>query len=245
MASVLELAELSAAAYETEGAPPGWARSQQYDCGGFYAAAFTRVAVCRADGVGGGSLSDRVLAFRGTEPTDLSDLVDDWSIFRSRYPATGKQAEGIAGAARTTAKAAGETLYLTGHSLGGGLASLAAVAHGLPAVTFNAPGVYWSCLHRSAALGAPAVTCETGQVGGAQLLNIRLSGDAVSRGTGPAMGHVLTLPSQCAVSVTAVLKVGPAIALIQRTLCAHGMASILQILRGRSEFHRSPPFPEE
>jgi len=95
---------------------------------GFFAA--------RYDRPGGGV----VLAFRGTD--DFWDgLLDDKQIAVGGVP---PQVFAACDAVRSLGL--GSQAYLTGHSLGGALALIVAAREGLPAVTFNAPGVMDSCV---------------------------------------------------------------------------------------------------
>ncbi len=79
-----------------------------------------------------------MLAYRGTKP----DSVADWAnnITQDKLGLSPQYAKAIY-LARTVRKAVGDKLTLTGHSLGGGMASAAAVVTGTKAITFNAAGV--------------------------------------------------------------------------------------------------------
>jgi putative lipase involved disintegration of autophagic bodies len=80
-------------------------------------------------------------------------------------------------------------LYLTGHSLGGGLASLlSAKKAGLPTVTFNAPGMQRSFIgsHLLDIIGR----INLHYVDTSQMLHLRSTGDPVSSLTGKHMGKV-------------------------------------------------------
>jgi len=57
-----------------------------------------------------------------------------------------------------------ENMVLTGHSLGGGLASTASVATDVPAVTFNAAGVHPNTVLAAAALGHHDAGLSPGQI---------------------------------------------------------------------------------
>lgn len=106
--------------------PPGISTPLSSDASGFQAAIYT-------DGDG-----RYVLAFAGTDATSIPDWLNN-----------GQQALGFESSqyrdAIALAKEAsaewGDDLVITGHSLGGGLASAASLASGNPAVTFNASGL--------------------------------------------------------------------------------------------------------
>ncbi len=67
--------------------------------------------------------------------------------------------------AQHLARAVGsENMVLTGHSLGGGLASTASVATDVPAVTFNAAGVHPNTVLAAAALGHHDAGLSQGQI---------------------------------------------------------------------------------
>ncbi|HEX7816406.1 Mbeg1-like protein [Dyella sp.] len=88
---------------------------------------------------------DKVLAFAGTDPKSLKDWKADATQALGIDTAQYNQAIKLA----TQAKAAfGNNLAITGHSLGGGLASAASVVTDTPAVTFNAAGVNNATLKR-------------------------------------------------------------------------------------------------
>lgn len=75
-----------------------------------------------------------VLVFGGTKPTELAD----WKNNAQQFVGLGaSQYHRAVELARVAKAAFGDDLVVTGHSLGGGLASLAAVATGTPGVTFN------------------------------------------------------------------------------------------------------------
>lgn len=87
---------------------------------------------------------------------------------------------------RALQAAKGNKLTLTGHSLGGGLAQIAAAHSGLPAVTFSAPTV-------SAVEGASAAFDRRKPT----IVNFRIKNDPVniSELTGQRIGRVVTLMS--------------------------------------------------
>ena len=85
--------------------------------------------------------NEYVLAFRGTESSDLEDLATDAgqalgsTVLSSQYY---KAKDIIVAMQKDCPKC---SISITGHSLGGGLASVAGLASGLPTYTFNAAGI--------------------------------------------------------------------------------------------------------
>lgn len=112
----------------------GWTRlSSEGRRSGFFGAVFQKP---------NGRGIDYVVTYRGT------DSARDWlaNAGFSGLPsiallAQRKTAMELVTIARGYAQGSGDRLYLSGHSLGGGLAQMTAVAAGLPAVTFCAPAV--------------------------------------------------------------------------------------------------------
>lgn len=98
--------------------------------------------------------------------------------------------------------------YLTGHSLGGGLAQMIGAEFKVPFVTFNAPGTKRS--YRDLGIGVPGIHSEISMRQFskslaksdklpmyAKWLNVRSNGDAISRATGAHIGDVISIPSHC------------------------------------------------
>lgn len=83
---------------------------------------------------------DVVLAFRGTEPLSVEDWVED---IRQAFGSSKqyKNAMNLARSLQMKAKNNGARLFLTGHSLGGGLATAAALFTGCEAIVFDSAGV--------------------------------------------------------------------------------------------------------
>ena len=105
---------------------------------------------------------DYVLAFAGTDPTSVSDWATNAQQGVGGLSAQHLQAIALA---QHLARAVGsENMVLTGHSLGGGLASTASVATDVPAVTFNAAGVHPNTVLAAAALGHHDAGLSSGQI---------------------------------------------------------------------------------
>ena len=190
-----------------------WKRTQRWTDGAFFAALYSKPG------------DDLVLAYRGTD--DAVDVLrDDADIAVGQVPPSATDAVNAA------APLAGKKLYLTGHSLGGALAIIAAGRFRLPAVTFNAPGVMNSCVMASAS----AATKLNGLAGlvslvgrcfdGSRMENIRIDGDAVSSPLTVLLslslqsGGAQRLPAaQCGLNL----------------LCRHGIATCIAAIRRRSD----------
>lgn len=131
LAEVKERQNLSNWAYKDSGAPKGWERVQDYPgTDGFHAVAFRKIGT-----------NTVVLAYRGTNQDSVKDWRDD-AINAAELPTS--QARQALDAARKLAqdpRFKGSDIEYTGHSLGGSLASIASIANGHPAKTFNAANV--------------------------------------------------------------------------------------------------------
>lgn len=134
MASVHDLCLLSSAVYDTDGGATAgksgrWVTKRPpfgNADSGFYAVLFQ-------------AGYETVFAIRGTDFTQGSDLGADLELAVGSVPHQFPKAD-------TAFKAAlqfngNRPMYLTGHSLGGGLASMLGAKHKMPTVTFNAPGM--------------------------------------------------------------------------------------------------------
>lgn len=188
MASIRDLAILSAMAYNlNEARFADWVKIRNItdpSGKGFSAVIFVKV-----------QSKEVVLAIRGTDFDlgDKSDFISDVQIALSISPGQLTKAEQSYELAKHLAlERVGNkyTLYLTGHSLGGGLASLlSAKKGGLPTVTFNSPGMKSTYI---GGLWIPVVSLwnayNLSYVKKSRMLHIRSSGDLVSRLTGPHIG---------------------------------------------------------
>lgn len=125
--------------------PPGWEVVERFD----YPSGLQAVLVRDAHG-------NMVLAVRGSAGPGLNmEAANDWS--NDSLGATGTsrpQAQAIALALALQAKYPGaERLAFTGHSLGGELASLASLATGNKAVTFDPAGISTEAIIRALITG--------------------------------------------------------------------------------------------
>ncbi len=125
MITILEYGQLSNAVYEDSPSVPGFT-CRQFHSGlgeGMQAAVFTKG-------------QKTVVAFKGTTPTQVSDLVADLKI------GTGFNTSYFSAAERFTQQYANvPDLVVTGHSLGGAIAQTVGNRRRIPFVSFNAPGV--------------------------------------------------------------------------------------------------------
>lgn len=138
---------------------------------------------------------DYVLAFKG------SSTLNDWKADATQALGLNTAQYNQAVALATKAKAAfGNNVVLTGHSLGGGLASTASVITNVPAVTFNAAGVNDATLQRLAPEGNLAQMKQAASDG--LVRRYAVQGDVLTgeQQTGfarglipPALGHEIQL----------------------------------------------------
>lgn len=174
--STLELAQLSQAVYGEIGPPQGWSRAtaEQLAEIGLTAdmlrsptTAFrAEVYVQEINGQ-----TSYTVAFRGSTSA------------RSDWVSNGRQAVGLETDHYTRALEIGESLVvpegsrvtITGHSLGGGLASAAAIAAELDATTFNASG-----LHQNTINAAREFAAADGQIDTPDISAIYVRGDVLS-----------------------------------------------------------------
>jgi len=80
-----------------------------------------------------------MLAFRGTEVSRFDDWLADGA--QAVGLTTSQYEQGLALARSVTTKLGVDNVIMTGHSLGGGIASAASVATGAKGITFNAAGL--------------------------------------------------------------------------------------------------------
>lgn len=80
-----------------------------------------------------------VISHRGTDPTTAANLSTDFAIALGLESMTRRYKNATARDAATKEKYKGYNLHLTGHSLGGSIATRSAVANNIPASVYN-PG---------------------------------------------------------------------------------------------------------
>jgi hypothetical protein len=179
---VIARSKLAVAAYDDAGAPAGWERVDTiHGTDGFAAAVF----YCPAT-------KSYVVAFRGSEPhlNTLNDWGQDAQNAAGFPTSQGRQAQALA--LELAKKYDGQNLSFTGHSLGGSLASIASLATGKQATTFNAASV---------GDGNYAAAVNAGHGKGSSELNITnfrathdiLTGGQERTGVGFASGGQVTL----------------------------------------------------
>jgi len=162
-----ELADLANAVYDPDVSEVGrWRRIQSFErSSGLRAAVFS-------DG------QHQVLAFAG------SNQLRDWRTnIAQAVGVNTKQYQQAIEIARDAKRQHGDTLMVvTGHSLGGGLATNVAAAVGIPAIVYNAAAVHDRTLKRNDI--DPQAFRQEAESG--QIVNYRVKGDivnAISRGT--------------------------------------------------------------
>ena len=197
MPTVYDYGLMSNAVYESSPDVPGWA-CPHFRAGlgeGLQAAVFTRG-------------QKTVAAFKGTTPTQGSDIVADLKIGVGMNTSYFSAAEEFVNRYANV-----EDLVVTGHSLGGAIAQVVGNRRQIPFVSFNAPGVALMA-SRNIATATPHMAAirmaggllsalrhpmQTARDIGSALhvslgVNYRLSGDIVST-IGLNYGDIVTLQS--------------------------------------------------
>jgi len=149
------MASLADSVYQDHGAPPGYTRLSDdpgnlpprlrkfkfHDSTSGFDAALYRAPQ--------GGL---VIAYRGTEKTKLNDWTTD--LEQAAGFQSDQYDEAVDLAKRVQASYPGESVEITGHSLGGGLAQVGSAATGYSATTFNAAGINPATFERYDAIPA-------------------------------------------------------------------------------------------
>jgi hypothetical protein len=129
------------------------------------------------------------LAYKGTTMTSEQDwennLLQGMGLESDYY----QRALMAARATRKAVENAGGSLSITGHSLGGGLASAGAIDQGLPATTFNAAGLHQATVPYEAGTGDAAV--QAYQVQGEVLTRAQSIGSVLGAPQAAGVPHSL------------------------------------------------------
>ncbi|WP_190336483.1 lipase family protein [Vibrio sp. S9_S30] len=166
-AKALDYLEFAEVVHTNNGSPRGWTRVNNvvdYDSG-FYAGIYKKS-------------NQIVVAFRGSE-LGTSDWVTNGIMVQDVVPA--QYAMAIEKAIEIKNQYPGYQIHYTGHSLGGGLATAAAITTGDPATAFDASGLANAVLNsiksKHAAQGKPS---NRWQRNAKQVTNFNLEGEFVS-----------------------------------------------------------------
>ncbi|SIQ80211.1 Mbeg1-like protein [Marinobacterium stanieri] len=228
MASIYELALCSQAVYSDNPRVDGWGliRFFNYPSVGFFAAIFHK------------NHEEFVLAIRGTDQV-LHDVPSDLRITVGLPPKQAWQARFSCRKAYELAHM--RPLTLTGHSLGGGLASYAsAVQTALPVVTFNSPGMYnsvtggfWGIAYQSRQLENNTNGIRTYIDEHNKAIHLRSEGDMVSTGTGAhIINNRITINDNPSCS-------GLRFSFIKRAkyrLCTHSIDNMVEVISRNEKF---------
>lgn len=219
MASTEDLAKLSLEVYDGT-VPYGWNRLTdsrdfpEITAPGFYAAVYQNIAT-----------GEIVIAYRGTTVSDSGDLGADIALTVSGEHPQFEAALQFANQINSTyGEQPGVTISVTGHSLGGGLAQLAADVFGFGGTTFDAPGVEQLTTGTAAEQFAQFFV-DTGESFGhvpAGFTNLTVAGSVVSS-VGDHIGATPT-PIQVENGTVNVIELMAALALSGGTVVSQWMA---------------------
>lgn len=138
---------------------------------------------------------EAVIAYKGTKPAQVSDLVADMKLAMGFVPTQAKDA--LKATVDWTKQLGNKKFLIAGHSLGGALAQVVGLQAGIDFVTFNAPGM------QNQSKGLSSSQSSTGKPG--KGLNLRTGGSfapIAALGThigeveifeGAGSGHSITL----------------------------------------------------
>lgn len=151
---------------ESSGAPGGWQRVENISySSGFYAGVYQKD-------------SEVIISFRGSE-LGTSDWVTNGIMVQDIVPPQYQQA--IDEASRLKAKYSSYNISYTGHSLGGGLATAAAITTGDAATVFDSSGLADAVLNRiKQKLSNEGNPSNIWRINAAKVTNFNLEGEFVS-----------------------------------------------------------------
>lgn len=109
---------------------------------------------------------EAVIAYKGTKPSQVSDLVADMKLAMGFVPTQAKDA--LKATVDWTKQLGNKKFTIAGHSLGGALAQVVGLQTGINFVTFNAPGM------QNQSKGLSSSQSSTGKPG--KGLNLRTGG---------------------------------------------------------------------
>lgn len=238
MASTEDLAKLSLEVYDG-GIPYGWTfleePTAEQKATGLYAVAYQNI-----------STGEIVIAYKGTTIRDSGDLGADIALTVGGDHPQFEAALQFALAIRDQYAGTASAISVTGHSLGGGLAQLAADVFGFGGMTFDAPGVDQLTTGTAAEQFTQFFT-NTGESFGhmpAGFTNLTVFGSVVSSigdhiGTTPAPvqvenGTVNVIELMAAWTISGGVAV-PMLMMALDQLDLHSMANIYGMLSGQSE----------
>ncbi|WP_407333396.1 lipase family protein [Enterovibrio sp. 27052020O] len=169
--------------YKSWGAPRGWtlAETVHDSSTGFHAVVYT-------------SGSNAVIAFRGSE-LGTSDWVNNGIMAGGAIPPQYRMA--MSESVRLANRYGQYSIHYTGHSLGGGLATVSAIRTGKPATVFDASGLGDAVLANIQADMANAGMANTVWANNAaRITNFNLQGEFVSDGDGQQDADVIGVDSK-------------------------------------------------
>jgi len=236
MPSVYELAQISNASYDYSPNLKGWEQIESntinlFSVDGFFSAMFQKG-------------NQYVIVFRGTDDF-TNDAISDATLSLGFPPQQLGRAKQVVNSALRRINQPNINVTLTGHSLGGGLASLlSAKGHNFPVVTFNAPGMYraGTLTGFSAAASAYNYLADTNGIRTyinefKKVLHIRSEGDLVSIGAGrKIIKNTKTLKNPYCPRVEGLNPISIAAQAAAKTLCAHSMEKLLLTINTIPEF---------
>ncbi len=238
MPSVLELAEICNASYDSNPNVDGWKAVKPFynflSNKGFFAAVFRKG-------------EEHVMVFRGTDD-ETHDIVSDATLTLGYPPQqyyAAKQAYSMF--SRKYPKYKNDVTF-TGHSLGGGLAAiLSARDNNLPVVTFNSPGMLRAATNAGAFglrghynywINKNGIRTYMNEFD--KVLHIRSEWDLVSIGTGKKIiSNTRTLANPGCPDIVKGNGIQLLAQATARAFCAHSMSNLLSVIRTMPEFREN------